>query len=261
MKQKPKNFPLKPKFLPSELHSALVSFIFSTAWLNSPSLLMITWHFSNQTANIAGKNLKSTLPQILPLNYKLLMFFTWKGLNNTAFYELKDNIRVLVSIDIKGILVKVPQGLDIAVIDVQALLNIFFLVLGVLPEPGLDLWSGSWSECGVVSAGEKKCHSFSSAWGHSSHLCRYSMLSPITVPWPLSAPGWGFKTKIGNLRADNLSFLPSRILDPQRPRVSLEGTLAVFICSTQGEISIALPSALGSEVFPDLSLGIFDSCL
>lgn len=145
----------------------------------------------------------------------------------------------MVSIDIKGILVKILQGLDIAVIDVQALLNIFFLILGVLPEPGLDLWSGSWSECGVVSAEERKCHSFSSAWGHSSHLCRYSMLSPITVPWPFCSR-LGFKTKIGNFRAANLSFLPSRTLDPQRPRVSLEGTLVVFICSTQGEISITL---------------------
>lgn len=76
-----------------------------------------------------------------------------------------------------------------------------------------------------------------------------------------SAPGWGFRTKIGNLRAGNLSLLPSRILDPQRPRVSLELTLAVFICSTQGKISITLPSAPASEAFPDLSLVIFDSCL
>lgn len=64
-----------------------------------------------------------------------------------------------------------------------------------------------------------------------------------------------------NFRAGNLSLLPSRTLDPQRPRVFLEGTLVVFICSTQGEISITLPSAPGSEAFPDLLLVIFDSCI
>lgn len=88
------------------------------------------------------------------------------------------------------------------------------------------------------------------------------MLLPIRALWPLAVLGWGFKTQIGNFRAGkSLSLLPSRILDPQRPKVFLEMALGVFICSTQGEISISLPSAPGSEAFPDILLVIFDSCL
>lgn len=64
----------------------------------------------------------------------------WKGLNNTAFYILKDNIRVLVSIDVEGIVIKLLQVASMPVIGLQANPDIFFSVFRVLLETGLDLW-------------------------------------------------------------------------------------------------------------------------
>lgn len=63
-------------------------------------------------------------------------------------------MRVLVSIDIKGVFIKILQFLDVPVIGFHFLLNVFFLVLRVLPEPGLDLRGGCWPERSVVPGGE-----------------------------------------------------------------------------------------------------------
>lgn len=63
-------------------------------------------------------------------------------------------MRILVSIDIKGIFIKLLQLLDIPVVGLHTLLYIFFLVLRVLPETGLDRWCGCWPECRVVSGDE-----------------------------------------------------------------------------------------------------------
>lgn len=63
-------------------------------------------------------------------------------------------MRILVSIDIKGIFIKLLQLLDIPVVGLHTLLYIFFLVLRVLPETGLDRWCGCWSERRVVSGDE-----------------------------------------------------------------------------------------------------------
>lgn len=63
-------------------------------------------------------------------------------------------MRILISIDIKGVFIKLLQILDVPLIDVHVFLNVVLLVFGVLLEAGLDLRSGCWSECCVVSADE-----------------------------------------------------------------------------------------------------------
>lgn len=83
-----------------------------------------------------------------------------QGLNDAALYELKDNLRVLVSIDIKGIWIEVLQQLDVPGVGFHTPLDALCRVPWVLPEPGLDLWGGGWSEHGVVPAGERQCHCF-----------------------------------------------------------------------------------------------------
>lgn len=60
----------------------------------------------------------------------------------------------MISIDVKGVFIKLLQIPDVPVIGVHAFLNVLLLVLGVLLEAGLDLRSGCWSECRVVSADE-----------------------------------------------------------------------------------------------------------
>lgn len=135
-------------------------------------------------------------------------------------------MRVLVSIDIKGIFIKILQFLDIPVIGFHTLLNIFFLVSRVLPETGLDLRCGCWSECSVVSGDEIQMPllqlTLRTQWLFPKILLGFAYHSSLEVP--LSTLGWGFKRIIGNFRASNPSFLLSRILDTQKPRASLEVT-------------------------------------
>ena len=105
-------------------------------------------------------------------------------------------MRVLVSIDIKGIFIKILQFLDIPVIGFHALLNIFFLVSRVLPEAGLDLRCGCWSECSVVSGDEIQMPvlqlKLRTQRPFPKILCVFAYHSSLEVP--LSTLGWGFKT-------------------------------------------------------------------
>jgi len=118
-------------------------------------------------------------------------------------------MRVLVSIDIKGIFIKILQFLDVPVIGFHALLNIFFHISRVLPETGMDLRRGCWSECSVVSGDEIQMPllqlKLRTEWSFPVML--HGFAYPSSLETPLSTLGWGFKTTVGNFRASNLSFL------------------------------------------------------
>lgn len=156
-------------------------------------------------------------------------------------------MRVLVSIDVKGIFIKILQFLDVPVIGFRTLLDVFFVVPRVLPETGLDRRCGRRSERAVESADETQMPLLQPKLRTKLPLPKifHGFAYHSSAEVPLSTLGWGSKTMIRNFRVNNLSLLLSRILDTQKPRVSLEGTqreLLLFIDHTTcGEIPITCP--------------------